>query len=70
MGNIEKLVLALLAVPLGVALAIGLSALFALPVQYLWNHVAVHAVDGLHPLTFLHAWGLNILTSFLFKSSK
>lgn len=67
---LEKFLAALIVVPLAVVLAIGLSALFALPVQYLWNHIAVNAIDGLHHLTFLQAWGLNVLTSFLFKSSK
>jgi hypothetical protein len=53
-----------------VALLVGLSALFALPVQLLWNGVAVNVVDGLHKVSFLHAWGLTLLSSFLFKSSK
>lgn len=52
------------------ALAVGFSALYAWPVQLLWNGVAVHAVDGLHKLSFLQAWGLTLLSSFLFKSSK
>lgn len=51
-----------------IALIVGLSALFAWPVQLLWNGVAVHVIDGLHPLTFLQAWGLAILSGFLFKS--
>lgn len=52
------------------ALAVGLSALLAWPVQILWNGVAVKAIDGLHQVSFLQAWGLALLSSFLFKSSK
>jgi len=40
--------------------AIGLSALMAWPVQLLWNGVAVSAIDGLHKVSFLHAWGLTL----------
>lgn len=61
-----KILLVLAALPL----VVGLSALFAWPVQLLWNGVAIHAIDGLHKLSFLQAWGLTILSSFLFKSSK
>ena len=61
-----KILLVLLAIPL----AVGLSALFAWPVQLLWNGVAVNVIDGLHKVSFLQAWGLTILSSFLFKSSK
>ena len=60
----------LLTVFLALALAVGLSALVAWPVQILWNGVAVNAIDGLHKVSFLHAWGLTLLSSFLFKSSK
>lgn len=53
-----------------VALAVGLSALVAWPVQLLWNGVAVSAIDGLHKVSFLHAWGLTLLSHLLVKSSK
>lgn len=52
------------------ALAVGFSALFAWPVQLLWNGVATKAIDGLNTIGFLQAWGLTLLSSFLFKSSK
>jgi len=52
----------------GVALLIGLSALFALPVMWLWNYV-VPFQFGLKEIDFLHAWGLNVLCGFIFKSS-
>lgn len=54
--------------------AIGLAVLLigivlALPVQLLWNGCLVGTVDGVHPITFWQALGLNILFSILFKNS-
>lgn len=51
-----------------IALVILLSALFALPVMWLWNYVVPHQF-GLKEIDFLHAWGLNVLCGFIFKSS-
>ena len=51
-----------------VALVIGLSALFALPVMWLWNYVIPHQF-GLKEIDFLHAWALNVLCGFIFKGS-
>ena len=51
-----------------VALVVGLSALFALPVMWLWNYVVPYQF-GLKELDFLHAWALNVLCGFIFKSS-
>ena len=55
-------------VVLYVALAIGLGALFAYPVMLLWNGCLVGAVAGVSAITWLQAWGLMILCSFLFKT--
>ena len=51
-----------------IALVIGLSALFALPVMWLWNYV-VPFQFGLKEIDFLHAWALNLLFGFLVKGS-
>ena len=51
-----------------VALVIGLSALFALPVMWLWNYVMPHQF-GLKELDFLHAWAMNVLFGLLVKGS-
>jgi len=59
-----------LAVILALIFTAGLSALLSWPVQLLWNNVAVYAIDGLHTLNFLSAWGLTVLASLLFKSLK
>ena len=50
------------------ALAIGLSAVFAAIVMVLWNWVMV-SIFGLPALSFWLAWGLMILCGILFKSS-
>ena len=51
-----------------VILAIALGALFALPVMWLWNGCLVSAIDGVREVTYLQAWGLYILSHFLFKN--
>jgi hypothetical protein len=51
------------------ALLVGLSALMALPVEWLWNGTLVDLFPKLPQLDFWHAWGLNLLTGFLFKST-
>lgn len=43
--------------------------LLAWPVQVLWNGCLIQAVDGLNPITFWQALGINILFSMLFKKS-
>jgi len=46
-----------------------LSLLFSLPVFYLWNGCLVGAINGVNEVTWLQAWGLNILSAFLFKTT-
>lgn len=58
------------AIGAGIAFILLAGIVLALPVQLLWNGCLVGAVDGVHPITFLQALGLNILFSILFKSSK
>lgn len=43
--------------------------LLAWPVQWLWNHSLVGAVDGIHQITFWQALGISFLFSILFKNS-
>ena len=43
-----------------IGLIIGLSALFALPVMWLWNYVVPYQF-GLKEIDFLHAWALMVL---------
>ena len=51
-----------------VLLWLGLSFLFSLPVMWLWNWL-VPTLFGLPVLTWPQAWGLSLLSSFLFKSN-
>jgi hypothetical protein len=53
----------------GIVFLVFLSLLFSLPVYFLWNGCLVGAVDGVKEVTWLQAWGLNILSSFLFKTT-
>jgi hypothetical protein len=52
-----------------IPVGIGLSALLAWPVQFLWNHVMTQIFWGLRDISFLQAWGLSLLCGLLFKSS-
>ena len=53
----------------GIVLLVFLSFLLSWPVYMLWNGCLVGAVAGVSEVTWLQAWGLTILCSFLFKSS-
>jgi hypothetical protein len=48
---------------------VSLSLLLSLPVYFLWNECLVGAIDGVKQVTWLQAWGLMILSSFLFKTT-
>ena len=48
---------------------LGLSFLLAWPVMLLWNGCLVDAVTVVKPIGWLQAWGITILTGFLFKTS-
>lgn len=52
-----------------ILIIIGLGLLVSLPVMWLWNGCLVPAVAGVSEISWLQAWGLMILTSFLFKSN-
>ena len=43
------------------------TILFAFPTQFLWNLCLVDAVDGVNPISFWQAFGINVLASVLFK---
>jgi hypothetical protein len=46
------------------------AVLLAWPTQWLWNNVLIGAVDGVHPIGFWQALGINILFNMLFKNNK
>ena len=45
------------------------SFIFSWPVYMLWNGCLVGAVEGVNEVTWLQAWGLNILAGFFFKTN-
>lgn len=51
-----------------IAAALLLSFLMAYPVKWLWNGCLVGAIDGVHSISLIQAWGLSILSSLFFKS--
>ncbi len=51
-----------------VFLAVG-AIILAWPVQLLWNYSLMGAVDGINPITFWQALGINFLFGILFKNS-
>ena len=61
----EKLGIVLAALGMLVVVAI----LLAWPTQWLWNNALVGAVDGINPITFWQALGINFLCGILFKNS-
>ena len=52
-----------------IAVILGLSFLLAWPVMLLWTGCLVDAVTVVKPIGWLQAWGITILTGFLFKTS-
>jgi hypothetical protein len=52
-----------------VAVMVGISFLLSWPVYMLWNGCLVDAITGVREVTWLQAWGLNILAGFLFKTT-
>lgn len=65
----EKIVVIVGAVVVGVAGLLFLSFLLSWPVYMLWNGCLVGAVAGVSEVTWLQAWGLTVLCGFLFKST-
>ena len=51
---------------IGLIVLIGLALSF--PTWLLWNAALVSAIDGVHEITWLQAWGLQILVASLFKT--
>lgn len=53
---------------IALVVALGLSALLALPFMWLWNWL-MPDMFGLHTIVWSQAWGLLVLSSFIFKYS-
>jgi hypothetical protein len=65
----EKLVVIVGAVVIGLAALLLISFLLSWPVYMLWNGCLVGAVAGVSEVTWLQAWGLTVLCGFLFKTN-
>jgi len=52
---------------IGIVVLLGL--VLSLPIWLLWNSCLVPAINGVNEISWLQAWGLNILCTGLFKSS-
>ena len=65
----EKLFVVVGAVIVGLAGLLLFSFLLSWPVYMLWNGCLVDAITGVNEVTWMQAWGLNILTGIMFKST-
>ena len=65
----EKVFVIVGAVVTALAGLLLLSFLLSWPVYMLWNGCLVGAVAGVSEVTWLQAWGLNILTGIMFKTT-
>ena len=52
-----------------VALIVGFGLLFSLPVMWLWDWL-MPEIFGLKEITWLQAWGINILCGILFNKNR
>lgn len=53
-----------------IVLIVFLGLLLSLPIWLLWNACLVPAVNGVNEISWLQAWGLNILCTGLFKGAE
>lgn len=63
----EKFITGLTAFCFVVVLLVFISFLLSWPVWMLWNGCLVGAINGVNEVTWIQAWGISILFSFLFK---
>lgn len=52
-----------------IALVVVLGLILSLPVMLLWNYCLVPAIAGIHEIGWLQAWGILVLSGFLFKTT-
>jgi hypothetical protein len=52
-----------------ISMIVLIAVLLAWPTQWLWNNALIGAIDGLNPIGFWQALGINGLCSILFKNS-
>ena len=52
-----------------ITLTLAVSFLLSWPVMMLWNGCLVGAIDGVHEVSWLQAWGISVLCGFLFRTT-
>lgn len=52
-----------------IAFLLAISFLLSWPVYMLWNGCFVGAINGVNEVTWMQAWGLNILFGILFSKN-
>jgi hypothetical protein len=52
-----------------IGMIIVIAVLMAWPTQWLWNNALIGAIDGLNPIGFWQALGINVLCGILFRNS-
>lgn len=65
----DKLVVAVGAMVIGLGVLVLFSFLLSWPVYMLWNGCLVDAIEGVKQVTWLQAWGISFLSGMLFKNS-
>jgi hypothetical protein len=65
----EKVLAVVILVAGALAGLLLLSFLLSWPVYMLWNGCLVDAVNGVHEVTWMQAWGLSLLFGILFKNN-
>ena len=65
----KDIIVALGAIVVTIATLVFISFLLSWPVMMLWNGCLVGAVDGVREVTWLQAWGIQLLSALLIKST-
>jgi hypothetical protein len=52
-----------------IGMIIVIAIVMAWPTQWLWNNALIGAIDGLNPIGFWQALGINVLCGILFRNS-
>ena len=52
-----------------IGMIIVIAIIMAWPTQWLWNNALIGAIDGLNPIGFWQALGINVLCGILFRNS-
>ena len=65
----KDVIVALGAIVVTIATLVFISFLLSWPVMMLWNGCLVGAADGVREVTWLQAWGIQLLSALLIKST-